>query len=115
MRRLKPFARVAEGRGAAQQDGHCISPVAAVEALARKEYEAAVKLRPDYEEAINNIGTVYYAEKSYRRATTWFSRAVKLAPEESKSAAVYVNLGSAWFSRKNYERAQEAFTDRRAS
>src|SRR5262249_35798750 len=29
--------------------------------LARKEYEIAVKLKPDYEEAINNIGTVYYA------------------------------------------------------
>ncbi len=76
---------------------------------ARKEYEVAVKLRPDYEEAINNIGTVFYAEKSYRRATSWFSRAVKLAPEDSKSAAVYVNLGSAWFSRKNYVRAQSAF------
>jgi tetratricopeptide (TPR) repeat protein len=76
---------------------------------ARKEYELAVKLKPDYEEAINNIGTVYYAEKSYRRATTWFSRAIKLAPDDPKSAAVYVNLGSAWFSRKNYERAQQAF------
>ena len=31
--------------------------------LARKEYETAVKLKPDYEEAINNIGTIYYAEK----------------------------------------------------
>ena len=30
---------------------------------ARKEYELAVKLKPDYEEAINNIGTIYYAEK----------------------------------------------------
>jgi len=76
---------------------------------ARKEYEIAVKLRPDYEEAINNIGTIYYAEKSYRRATSWFSRAIKLAPDDPKSAAVYVNLGSAWFSRKNYVRAQEAF------
>jgi tetratricopeptide (TPR) repeat protein len=76
---------------------------------ARKEYEIAVKLKPDYEEAINNIGTIYYAQKSYRRAVTWFSRALKLAPEDAKSAAVYVNLGSAWFSRKNYERAQQAF------
>jgi tetratricopeptide (TPR) repeat protein len=76
---------------------------------ARKEYETAVKLRPDYEEAINNIGTIYYAQKSYRRATTWFTRAVKVAPEDEKSAAVYVNLGSAWFSRKNYERAQQYF------
>lgn len=76
---------------------------------ARKEYEAAVKLKPNYEEAINNIGTVYYAQKSYRRATTWFARAVKLAPDDSRSAAVYVNLGSAWFSRKNFLKAQEAF------
>jgi len=76
---------------------------------ALKEYQQAVKLNPDYEEALNNIGTIYYAKKSYRRATTWFSRALALAPDDSKSAAVYVNLGSSWFSRKNYERAQAAF------
>ncbi len=76
---------------------------------ALKEYQLAVKLKPDYEEAINNIGTVYYAKKSYRRATSWFQRALALAPDDLKSAAVYVNLGSAWFSRKNYERAQTAF------
>jgi tetratricopeptide (TPR) repeat protein len=76
---------------------------------ARKEYEVAVKLKRDYEEAINNIGTIYYAEKSYRRATSWFTRAAKLAPDDARSAAVYVNLGSAWFSRKNYEKAQVSF------
>lgn len=76
---------------------------------ARKEYEVAIKLKPDYEEAINNVGTIYYAEKSYRRATSWFSKAAKLAPDDAKSAAVYVNLGSAWFSRKNYPRAQQEF------
>jgi len=76
---------------------------------ALKEYQQAVKLKPDYEEALNNIGTIYYAKKSYRRATTWFARAVAQAPEEGKSAAVYVNLGSSWFSRKNYDRAQAAF------
>src|SRR5208283_5136309 len=31
---------------------------------ARKYYEQAVRLKPDYAEAINNIGTVYYARKS---------------------------------------------------
>ena len=76
---------------------------------ALKEYQLAVKLKPDYEEAINNIGTIYYAKKSYRRATTWFTRALALAPDDYKSASVYVNLGSAWFSRKNYDRAQSAF------
>src|SRR6202522_2740939 len=76
---------------------------------ALKEYQQAVKLKPDYEEAINNIGAIYYAKKSYRRATTWFARALAVAPDDYKSAAVYVNLGSSWFSRKNYERAQIAF------
>ena len=76
---------------------------------ALKEYQLAVKLKPDYEEAINNIGAIYYTKKSYRRSTTWFTRALTLAPDDYKSAAVYVNLGSSWFSRKNYERAQTAF------
>src|SRR5580700_1046445 len=76
---------------------------------ALKEYQLAVKLRPDYQEAINNIGAIYYTRKNYRRATTWFTRALTLAPNDYKSAAVYVNLGSSWFSRKNYERAQTAF------
>src|SRR5271157_409199 len=30
---------------------------------ARKYYDQAVKLKPDYAEAINNLGTVYYAKK----------------------------------------------------
>jgi tetratricopeptide (TPR) repeat protein len=76
---------------------------------ALKEYQQAVKLKPDYEEALNNIGTIYYAKKNYGRAGTWFARAIKLAPDDAKSAAVYVNLGSSWFSRKNYLRAQVAF------
>jgi tetratricopeptide (TPR) repeat protein len=76
---------------------------------ALKEYEQAVKLKSDYEEALNNIGTIYYAKKSYRRATSWFTKALAVAPDDSKSASVYVNLGSSWFSRKNYVRAQTAF------
>src|SRR6266849_1139983 len=35
---------------------------------ARKYYEQAIKLNPKYAEAINNLGTIYYARKSYRRA-----------------------------------------------
>ena len=77
--------------------------------LARKEYEQAVKLKPDYVEAINNIGTIYYAKKSYRRAENYFQRAIKIAPDEVRSASIYVNLGSAEFSRKQFERASESF------
>jgi len=76
---------------------------------ARKEYEQAVKLKPDYVEAINNVGTIYYAKKSYRRAQRYFERALKIAPEELRSASIYVNLGSAEFSRKEYDQATDAF------
>src|ERR1044071_1998307 len=35
---------------------------------ARRQYERAIKLNPHYAEAINNLGTIYYAQKKYRRA-----------------------------------------------
>jgi tetratricopeptide (TPR) repeat protein len=76
---------------------------------ARKSYEAAVKAKPDYVEAINNIGTVYYAKKSFRRAISWYSRALKLAPGDAKSASIYMNLGTAQFARKQYDRATESY------
>ncbi len=76
---------------------------------ARKSYEQALRLKPDYVEAMNNIGTIYYAKKSYRRALTWYSRALKLAPQESRSAPIYMNLGTAYFARKKYEDTTKAY------
>src|SRR5579872_923204 len=43
---------------------------------ALKSYQKAVNLRKDYLEAINNIGTVYYARKNYRRSITYYQRAI---------------------------------------
>jgi tetratricopeptide (TPR) repeat protein len=76
---------------------------------ARKSYEQAIKMKPDYVEALNNLGTVYYAKKSPRRAISWYKRALKLAPEEPKSASIYMNLGTAYFARKNYDDATTAY------
>src|ERR1051326_7617694 len=45
---------------------------------ARKCYEEAIKLNPDYIEVINNLGTVYYAKKSFRHAISSYNRALKL-------------------------------------
>jgi tetratricopeptide (TPR) repeat protein len=55
------------------------------------------------------MGTVYYAKRSPRRAITWYRRALKLAPEEPKSASIYMNLGTAFFARKRYEEATQAY------
>jgi len=76
---------------------------------ARKSYEQAIKMKPDYVEALNNIGTVYYAKKSPRRAISWYRRALKIAPEDPKSASIYMNLGTAFFARKRYDDAMTAY------
>jgi len=75
---------------------------------AKKAYEQAIKLKPDYLEAINNLGTIYYARKSYRRAISQYQKAIKLAPEEVRSASIYMNLGTAFFARKQYEQCVAA-------
>ena len=43
-------------------------------------YQRAIKAKRDYPEAINNLGAVHYAQKSYRRAVTLYNRALKLRP-----------------------------------
>ena len=73
---------------------------------AKRYYEKAVKLDPQYPEAINNLGTVYYYKKSYRKAITCYRRALKLSPN---SASIYSNLGTALFARKKYQEAAEAY------
>jgi tetratricopeptide (TPR) repeat protein len=73
---------------------------------ALKAYQQAVKLKPDYHEAINNIGTIYYTKKSYRRAIGQYRRAIKLAPDQ---ASIHSNLGMAYFARNQMEPAVEEF------
>jgi tetratricopeptide (TPR) repeat protein len=74
--------------------------------LARKYYQRSIKLNPQYSEAINNLGTVHYAQKNYRRAIGFYKRALRLTP---KSASILSNLGTAHFARKHYKEAFEAY------
>jgi tetratricopeptide (TPR) repeat protein len=76
---------------------------------ALKSYQQAVHLKKDYLEAINNIGTVYYARKNFRRSISYYQRAIKIAPQEGKSASIYSNLGTSYFARKQYKEAADAF------
>jgi len=73
---------------------------------AKKHYEKAVKLNPNYSEAINNLGTIHYSRKSFRRAVSQYNKALKLSP---KSASIYSNLGTAQFARKKYKEASESY------
>jgi len=76
---------------------------------ALKSYQQAVRLKKDYVEAINNIGTIYYARKNFRRSITYYQRAIKIAPQLEKSASIYSNLGTSYFARKQYKAAADAF------
>ena len=66
---------------------------------AGRYYQQAIKLDPHYAEAINNIGTVYYAHKSYRRAISQYRKALQMRPD---SASFLANLAVAYFVRKQY-------------
>lgn len=74
--------------------------------IARKNYERSVKLNPKYAEAINNLGTVAYAQKSFRRATNYYKKALVIAPD---SASIHSNLGTAYFARKKYDDAMTEY------
>jgi tetratricopeptide (TPR) repeat protein len=74
---------------------------------ARKYYELALKAKRDYPEALNNVGTVYYAHKSYRRAIAYYKRALRI----SESASILGNLGTAYFARKQYDLATNAYQE----
>jgi tetratricopeptide (TPR) repeat protein len=73
---------------------------------AMKRYRRAIRLDSKYPEAINNLGTIFYAEKRYGKAATCYKRALKLAPA---SASIYSNLGTAYFGEKKYKEAWEAY------
>jgi tetratricopeptide (TPR) repeat protein len=76
--------------------------------LAKKNYERSIKLDPKYPEAINNLGTIFYTQRNYRRSISLYKRALKVA---EPSASIYSNLGAAYFGRKDYRRATEYYQE----
>jgi tetratricopeptide (TPR) repeat protein len=74
--------------------------------LARTSYEHALKVDKKYAEAINNIGTVFYAEKKYRTAIGRYKRALQIAPEK---ASFWSNLGTAYYSQGKFAAMTAAY------
>jgi tetratricopeptide (TPR) repeat protein len=73
---------------------------------AKMDYERALRLKPNYPEALNNLGAVFYAEKNYKKAEKLYHRSLKLMPN---SASVYNNLGSAYFAQGDFKRGNAAY------
>ncbi len=73
---------------------------------AKRDYERALRVRPKYPEAINNLGTIYYAKKNYKKAIKLYRRALKLLP---RSATTYNNLGAAYFAEGKYKQGAREY------
>jgi tetratricopeptide (TPR) repeat protein len=74
---------------------------------AKKAYERALKIDKKYADAINNVGTVFYAEKKFGSAISRYKRALQYAPD---SASIYSNLGTAWYARGKFDLMAQAYS-----
>jgi tetratricopeptide (TPR) repeat protein len=74
--------------------------------FAKLQYEKALSLKPKYAEALNNLGTVYYGEKDYRKSENYYKKALRLKPD---CASFYSNLGTAYFAEHKYKRGIEEY------
>jgi tetratricopeptide (TPR) repeat protein len=74
---------------------------------ARKSFQQALKLDPQFTPAINNLGAVALMDKKYRQAAGYFKQA--LARDETV-ASTHVNLAEAWMGLKEVDRAMTEYT-----
>ncbi|MGH9395948.1 MAG: tetratricopeptide repeat protein [Terriglobia bacterium] len=73
---------------------------------AKLDYERALRIKPHYPEAMNNLGTIYYEKKNYKEAEKLYRRALKSMP---RSATFYNNLGAAYFAQGKFRQGAEAY------
>jgi tetratricopeptide (TPR) repeat protein len=69
---------------------------------ARRHLQKAIEISPNFEEALNNLGTYYYRDGRFEAAANLFQRALKANPD---SFVAQVNLGGALISLGDYPRA----------
>jgi tetratricopeptide (TPR) repeat protein len=69
---------------------------------ARQHLQKAIDIAPNFDEALNNLGTIYYHDQNFTKAAELFERAHQANPN---SFPAQVNLGGALISLRDYERA----------
>ena len=73
---------------------------------ARKYYQMALAMNPNYPDALNNLAAVYHGEHDYKQAERTYKLALKYAPS---SAITYCNLGTAYFAQEKYKPGMQAY------
>lgn len=72
---------------------------------ARQHLQKAIEISPNFAEALNNLGTIYYHRRDFGKAAELFQRGVAANPN---FYAAQVNLGGALISLGDYDRALAA-------
>ncbi|MBD3346087.1 MAG: tetratricopeptide repeat protein [Chitinivibrionales bacterium] len=75
---------------------------------ARSLFERAKETLPDYTDAINNLGVVYFRKGNIPQAEALWKSAIE---EDKEYAIAYHNLGTIAFHEKKFDRAKEYFED----
>lgn len=73
---------------------------------AERCYREALKLEPKNPTFLNNLGSVYMAQRSYSKAEKSYRKAVHYDP---KSALFHKNLGTALLAKRKYQQGWEAY------
>ncbi|MFO1055466.1 MAG: tetratricopeptide repeat protein [Dongiaceae bacterium] len=73
--------------------------------LAIADYTEALRLRPDYVEALNNRGNSYDLAGDHDRAIADYDAALRLAPGSSGTPDLYYNRGVAYDAKGDHDRA----------
>ncbi|HLH30584.1 MAG TPA: tetratricopeptide repeat protein [Terriglobia bacterium] len=71
---------------------------------AETAYKNALKLQPDYADAINNLAVLYYSQRKFSDAEREIRRAVEKNPE---SPVIRLNLRAARYARENTRSSRE--------
>jgi tetratricopeptide (TPR) repeat protein len=69
---------------------------------AQQHLEKAVQIAPDFEDALNDLGTIYHRKHQYAEAAALFERALKI---NADLLTARVNLGGTLIALNDYERA----------
>jgi Tfp pilus assembly protein PilF len=77
-----------------------------VENSAEQQFKEAIRLKPDYSEAYNSLGVIYLKRGQTEPAIQCFQKALNNILYANPANAHY-NLGSAYLSRKEYNKAAE--------
>ncbi len=75
---------------------------------AEKEYREAIRIKPDYTVAHNNLGILLYDLKRYEDAEKEYREAIRIKPDD---AAAHNNLGILLYDLKRYEDAEKEYRE----